>query len=558
MGPDDTSDEEDWMPYSHMDQQLISIKLPGSQEVFSEDTAFPPTKQELRAAERLDDLNIRVESLELELKEARRSRRKQNNLLFSMRAKRAPIARLPDDVLLHIFTVCLAPEQPLALNFRRAPHPCTAHPTWYHRSILVNLPLPVILSHICKRWRKLVLGTGAFWANMKMDRAPPVGHIQFETYLSRSGNALLNVVIRRPDVLLWGDVHNPADRCPRLFRLFRRVAHRLVSLSIDSCEHTCNEVFLEFHDRMPRLRCLSLQTSRCNKGSVLPPSEPKKVFLPSLQSAALNGTLLGLDLFRLAHIKELRIDLEDMPFTSALSALHSLWQCVDLQKLYLHHFYFKNPPPELSTFELHLPQLRLLEIGHDHAAVPLPWLARMELPSLTRLSLGYMRRRRTWLDAPDLSAPFRPEDRERCFQLHAGITSLNVTFEGGACGPGTDTPDVLYTVQLLRDGALPRLQDLTIQPDGEMARRGRCHSSSRRFRRSVADMIHTRFVQGIPLRTLRVDPPLVSGEAWCINYASDHARKLREASVSEVDDMGLDGLFGEQDDRAIHSCNLKE
>jgi len=538
------SDDEDWVPFTSRWGRAYCAPTKEAAKMFSDPPVLPPSEEELQAAENLLQTQLEVESLEQQLKHARQARLAQKELVFSLRAQRAPISRLPDDLLLHIFTTCLAPEPPLSISFRKSPvAPNPLHQPWY-RSCILNLPLQVLISHVCKRWRRLVLGTGAFWADMKTDRSPPADHTQFQTYLDRSANALVNFAITRSDSELWGEIHHSAKRCPRLFRIFRLVGERLNSLTLDSCERTCTEVFVEFKDRLPQLRLLLLQSSSCNKGTMTPPRPTTQVFLPSLYSATFKGSLVGLHLLRLDGLKELRVDLEDLPFTTPESVLEPLRQCVKLEILCIDHFYFRTALPEGSTFEVLLPALKVLDVGHDHTATPLSWISCMVLPSLNKLCLGYMKRRRNWIEGPDFNAIWRPEDREHCFQMHSGLTTLDITYQRGFRSLQYDNRDILHTLQLVGDGALPRLQSLSIHPDDESWPRRRDASWPKVIRRAVASTLHARYVHSIPLRTLTTDPPLVSGGKRGINYAAEYANDLEERTINQMEDLHLALLFG--------------
>lgn len=94
----------------------------------------------------LDDLDLELERLEKIWYFIKEKRRVLANDIDAHRAYIAPIRRIPDDVLREIMMQCLPTEAP--------PSHITTHTA------------PVLLTHICSRWRDIALSTPRLWASL--------------------------------------------------------------------------------------------------------------------------------------------------------------------------------------------------------------------------------------------------------------------------------------------------------------------------------------------------------------------------------------------------------
>ncbi|TEB37043.1 hypothetical protein FA13DRAFT_1787307 [Coprinellus micaceus] len=110
------------------------------------DTNYVPTSQELDELKALvAERELVIDGIDAEMVELERKRTVNAQYAQRLRALSTPVRRLPDDILLSIFFELLALAKPWP-----APHPSVA------------------ASHVCRRWRRLALGTPLLWMRIEI------------------------------------------------------------------------------------------------------------------------------------------------------------------------------------------------------------------------------------------------------------------------------------------------------------------------------------------------------------------------------------------------------
>ncbi|KAJ7145731.1 hypothetical protein C8R44DRAFT_599599, partial [Mycena epipterygia] len=112
----------------------------------------------------------------------------------------SPVRRLPSEVLVEIFVLCVLRVYPLLGSFTDEPERSLAR----EMSRLAKSDL-LQLSQVCPRWHRLVMGTPTFWATADLDllfwdrsREPRMLDL-LRSSLERGGGSLMDVRVRPPD-----------------------------------------------------------------------------------------------------------------------------------------------------------------------------------------------------------------------------------------------------------------------------------------------------------------------------------------------------------------------
>ncbi|KAJ6561729.1 hypothetical protein B0H19DRAFT_1142455 [Mycena capillaripes] len=129
-------------------------------------------------------LTVEIERLQALISQLTQKRAHLNEFIDAHTALMSPVRRLPADVVLEVFTVCL----PAGRN-----------------SIMSGEEAPLLLCHICREWRHLALSTPCLWASLHIVAPPNVSKTDrlieaVNTWLSRSGVLPLSIsLVRAPD-----------------------------------------------------------------------------------------------------------------------------------------------------------------------------------------------------------------------------------------------------------------------------------------------------------------------------------------------------------------------
>ncbi|KAF8548144.1 hypothetical protein OG21DRAFT_1516627 [Imleria badia] len=131
----------------------------------------------IRLKDELEQLTTQINGLQASHDELVRVMRNLQARAARIQNGKAPVARLPPDVLVMVFEECRH-----------------MHPQWTGvLSLLRQLPIEVRLSHICSQWRAVALSTPSLWSSIHF----PFEHKEesLQEYLKRSEGSLLQVYL---------------------------------------------------------------------------------------------------------------------------------------------------------------------------------------------------------------------------------------------------------------------------------------------------------------------------------------------------------------------------
>ena len=135
------------------------------------------TTSDMRLKDELEQLNTQISGLQASHDELVRVMRNLQARAARIRNVKAPVARLPPDVLVMVFAECRH-----------------MNPQWSGvLSLLRQLPVEVRLSHVCSQWRAVALSTPSLWSSIHF----PFEHKEdsLHEYLKRSQGSLLQVYL---------------------------------------------------------------------------------------------------------------------------------------------------------------------------------------------------------------------------------------------------------------------------------------------------------------------------------------------------------------------------
>ncbi|KZO90344.1 hypothetical protein CALVIDRAFT_542749 [Calocera viscosa TUFC12733] len=157
--------------------------------------------------------------------------------LFTLRAKRAPITRVSDDVLALIFEYSADDLRPYFSEMGRK-----------------SLPCQVGYSHVCRRWRRVAWQTPYLWSRFDIDSERTLRYA--EEMLSEHDPVSFGVTIQRP-------CSSPLSEDPLLRSICTFVSaqsYRLWHLQVDMCDHGIEDLFTGAAYDFPVLRSLLITT----------------------------------------------------------------------------------------------------------------------------------------------------------------------------------------------------------------------------------------------------------------------------------------------------------
>ncbi|KAF7303611.1 hypothetical protein MIND_00590400 [Mycena indigotica] len=151
----------------------------------------------------LDDIFARKHAVSTQRKELEARRRELDR-------QRHPIHWLPPELLIHIFLAVVHDDSPTVAPFHRA---------------------PVVLSHVCSRWRSLTLGVSRLWSRILLQSEAGSGAATVE-FLRRSLAAPLDITFALPGPLVNDDME--FQRAEQLFGYLDPHFSRIRSLSVQT------------------------------------------------------------------------------------------------------------------------------------------------------------------------------------------------------------------------------------------------------------------------------------------------------------------------------------
>ncbi|KAF9457115.1 hypothetical protein BDZ94DRAFT_1292552 [Collybia nuda] len=305
-----------------------------------------------------------------------------------LEAERFPINWLPTELLIDVFVDLIVAESDGLDDEELCAGAKTRH------------PIPIILSHVCQRWRNVALTTPQLWSCLSY-RGASWNEKARQSFLERSRSALLDVVYRGSmDVSVFGE----NQRVSALFDDLSNEHGRLRSIALechgpDAILKVTN-LLKNSLNSFPQLRSLNL--------SIIQHSPSFATTRPLLRRNALRGVADGPDeegnptWSNLKHLKLREIPLFSLPshfLANLTSVILSYPSTKTTVGPYGYQFYltslcrFLSFTPRLEEFSLSNAIPRLDAVLHDDPANSVdpegPKRRRVELHCLKRLDWSY-------------------------------------------------------------------------------------------------------------------------------------------------------------------------
>lgn len=323
---------------------------------------------------KLMELHAREAELLILLKKIRSEAKSIQERRDDLEAQKYPINWIPNEILVQIF-ILLAED---------ADHnPATHLHDLFHR-------LPVILSHVCRKWRDIALSVSRLWSTVILNPRTRRGTI--ETFLRRSENALLDVFGDSIDENVENQVWDLVSRWRTFY--YTATHNRTVSVTRLLWHVIC-------FPNLTTLR-LSLPWMPDYRSHPLPNGDR----YPKLTNVYLKDVLvqcLPPDMFRHVHLLELSNAVMRAPDRNRMSGLlDCLASTPQLQELTLadfvmindielpseYHSRHDNDSNTLKRDAIELPHLREFVWGYPQVAIFRHFISFLILPSLHLLDLS--------------------------------------------------------------------------------------------------------------------------------------------------------------------------
>ncbi|KAJ6512160.1 hypothetical protein C8R47DRAFT_1064785 [Mycena vitilis] len=273
-----------------------------------------------------------------------------------------PIHRVPDDLLYELF-VTLA-GQPSA----------------------ENCDLCVLLSHVCSHWRSIIVGAPLLWKFVAMYYSGSLRDhsLTVESFLHRSQEQSISFALFICNARL---LKSP------VVRILRPHAARVTSLRFTACDYST--LWSHLVD-LSRLALPSLEyheaAIRCNEpeapGTLTAVSRP-----PNLDNFSLPAFVPTAALSAWPH----RVQTTSLSFCYSSLKLSDIFLLIESTQTTLQHLklYFQNRDNVIPSIHwllmdgpvVELPELRSVDLGYNDPLSLVPFLHRVNLPSLESLSL---------------------------------------------------------------------------------------------------------------------------------------------------------------------------
>ncbi|KAJ6473249.1 hypothetical protein C8R45DRAFT_1103812 [Mycena sanguinolenta] len=311
------------------------------------------SNQHLR--DRLEDINAQIALLQDE----------RETIKERLQSIKYPVLRLPFEVASEIFIQCL-------------PNLGDAHPIF--RFSPVEIPIPVLLTQVCRTWRVIALKTPKIWSIFRIDiEAWPEdrsrGTLQLAEWVERAGVSPLSFVLNRQR----GHAYQPSTP-PAILAPILALAKQWQNFNV--CLPNRDLVSKQFqsalHGRLPLLETLQITSDRISSTTVVSAFE----MAPSLRRVVLEGippTKILLPWKQLTHFSARMLDEGD--------CLHVLKSGVSLTEC---KFGWMWGDLDGTTEPLPCrPALKVLHLGADvPGCAPISILALATFPSLEELEYG--------------------------------------------------------------------------------------------------------------------------------------------------------------------------
>lgn len=266
---------------------------------------------------------------------------------------------------------------------------------------------PVIVSQVCRFWRKLALQNPLLWTKIRIgcSKLPPMGPLtgpllpRASSFVIRSGQCPLDIKLN------FSVVHSRPSLLERDLALyFRLVTHASVDLlasvhgrvrSLQVISDTEDITLFLSHKLLP-LGMPLLESWTMGRGdpmrclSVSPPVNPPQRFI-EFDTSGQRGGWLGLE-DHLRPITELLPRLRILQFSRTLASWSS-WLISGLTSLTINHLPLNQRPPLLQLRYILKMNRDTLEVLELHGSLPRHWVADLypiSLPKLRHLRLGYL------------------------------------------------------------------------------------------------------------------------------------------------------------------------
>ncbi|KZT60678.1 hypothetical protein CALCODRAFT_553581 [Calocera cornea HHB12733] len=408
--------------------------------IFSACTRHPPTFEEEETEDRMKHLTAYINSLRYSLDTAQKALEAEGRALFRLRAKRAPISFVPNDILRHIFI--LGSDQPLSV----------------HRSRRAGgMHFQETVSQVCFRWRQVAISTAALWTDWELFSPPDPLHSIIDIWLHRSASAPLSLSIDavRPKAIANQAVYGS---------VLQRVAERLVSLSIHAHDSTCVNFLSPLGAHLQWLRRITLscpeQIWRPNGPFDLSNYKNIHLNIPQLTDLHLRHCYKLRRMFSFEHLTELVIINEgvEVVLGESIPLLQTLPPCLSLRRLRLAGYCFQQIHEDDNRSAVYsFPKLEQLELEEEQSPDQYIWLMRCDFPALKRLVLG-----------PGPLGPFqaagiaaqRAAAKSVFFERLKYVAYLALAYP--ADGHECTIADLAHTLHLVQEGLLPSLEDLIL------------------------------------------------------------------------------------------------
>ncbi|KAG9316454.1 hypothetical protein JVU11DRAFT_2488 [Chiua virens] len=374
----DKTDELDMLPPLEVQTDIMvdSMSPPHVAEYVSAQNALSQDCATLQSIdEDIEECQRHIARAHAEMRLLERRRDAVQRRVSIHRARLSPLRTVPDQVLQEIFQYCL-PDTPYVV-----PNARTA---------------PLILTHVCRRWRSVMHGSSEFWASIALhDRGVWNYELEVEMvtgWLHRSSTRPIRMSITCPPCTDFGPNGNAL--CSDMFQLVLAHAAQLRDVYLN-----VNQTYLHhFIERasLPALRSIVIALHSAPRiEEPLKPTTPAVFSAPSLRHIAFKGSGTSINLVPRAlfpHITHLEFDCD---LTLDLALLFQ--DFVHLEHLTLtfslarNTLRFRRPtnyitgPPSLRDLEIHLDR-DMLEFGNPESALAL--LDDLDLPVLQTLRIA--------------------------------------------------------------------------------------------------------------------------------------------------------------------------
>ncbi|KZO92914.1 hypothetical protein CALVIDRAFT_540591 [Calocera viscosa TUFC12733] len=471
-------------------------------------TSTPPSPEELRACDDVSHWNQEIASLETLLLDAKTALAAAEERAFALRARRAPINRVPDDILLEIFH---AGAVDLGMS--------------YDKGGIRMEPFQVLIAAVCPRWRSLAHGTPSLWSRIRIQSPYDLDSARLQLWLRLSQPSTLSLVVSS----LFGSFAPFQNE--QLKALLQDIAPRLLYLRLDQHLDTCRAILLGIIDKAIRLEHVVVSQDPWVLHETWPSSSLFSGPLSSrLSIASFSGPSLLLPLFFISVLRHLDICFPDDKLYNRggeVKFFSMLGDCKSLVSLRLANCRFLEiPPPDVQMPALM--ELKTIEVTYLLDCRILAWIADLVAPRLSSITLScaevgftlpivdgwelpdHRREESFWEGVKDLLE----RDKALLFSRHARLEFVELQSRISI------SADALQSVAVLEAARLPHLRCFTWGYSATWEKYGEAPNPQNDWSRAVALRGLARAYQalGSPLTSITVYHPLRPTDEFNKNY----------------------------------------